>query len=343
MQPTTRTAPLVSLIIPVKNGGQTIDACMRAIRRSYYKNVEIIVVDDHSTDDTPGIARRHECTVLQLVDGNGANRARNYGAQHARGEILIFLDADIMVRRDTVLFAVERLEEEGLDAVVGLYSARHRNENFVSQYKNLWVRYSYLKSPAVIDWLFGAISAIKRTAFEKIGGFDVGLINTQGTEDIELGKRFAQARMNVVLDSDIEVEHLKYYTLRSFIRNEFTRSVGFAELATKLGETVSSVGRGFANVYPSFIISTIISVILLAILAASMTGMVPAWSIVAAAVFYLGMNIRFLNYLEQVRGLFAMLVMIPFLFIDHLVCFAGSVVGVLKGIFSSKSSHEKSS
>jgi hypothetical protein len=55
-----------------------------------------------------------------------------------------------------------------------------------------------------------------------------------------------------------------------------------------------------------------------------------------AVALYLVMNIRFLNYLEQVRGLFAMIVMIPFLFIDHVTCFVGSIVGLLKGFLKKK-------
>ena len=328
--------PFVSIIIPVKNGGATIDACLRAMKHSHYKNLEVIVVDDHSTDNTADIVRYHGCTLLQATEGYGANHARNDGARYAKGEILIFIDADIMVRKDTISITVERLEEDWIDAVVGLYTARHRHENFVSQYKNLWVRYSYLKSPATIDWLFGAISGIRREVFQKIGGFNVGLVNQQGIEDIELGKRFSQANMRVVLDIDIEVEHLKNYTLRSFIVNEFTRSMGFADLATRLGETVSSVGRGFANVYPMFVLSTVFSLVLLGVIAASVVGTVPAWSVAAAVGLYLAMNIRFLNYLEQVRGLFAMIVMIPILLLDHVVCFAGSIAGVLKGLFGKK-------
>jgi glycosyltransferase involved in cell wall biosynthesis len=333
MQIATEQSPLVSIVIPVKNGNATIGSCLQSVKRSYYKNIEVIVVDDHSTDGTAETARLFGCTVLQVTDGQGANHARNVGAQSAQGDILLFIDADIMIRRDTILTAVEKLEEGGIDAVVGLYTARHRHENFISQYKNLWVRYSYLKSPAEIDWLFGAISGIKREAFEKIGGFDTGLRNQQGTEDIELGKRFSQAKMNVLLDIDIEVEHLKSYTLWSFINNEFTRSRGFAELAAQLGETGSSLKKGFANVYPTFVFSTLLSVLVLIIIALSLAGLLPPWYSFAMIGFYLVLNIRFLNYLEQVRGLFAMMVMIPILFLDHLVCFIGSVAGVLKGIF----------
>jgi len=328
--------PLVSIIIPVKNGERTLDACLRSINRSYYKRFEVIVVDDHSTDRTAEIGRSHQCMVFEGPDGHGANNARNFGAKQAKGEVLVFLDSDIVIARETLLGIVETLEDRELDAVVGLYTAKHRHESFVSQYKNLWVRYSYMKSLPAIDWLFGAISGIKRTAFDKLGGFNTDLLARHGHDDIELGKRFARANLNIILNMDIEVEHLKEYSIASFIKNEFNRSMGFAELATRFGETARSMRKGFVNVYPMFVLSTLYSVILVAILIAAYAGAIPAWAAAAAAGLYIGMNIRFLNYLEQVRGLFAMIVMVPYLFLDHLVCFTGSVAGILKGLGSRK-------
>ena len=202
----------------------------------------------------------------------------------------------------------------------------------MSQYKNLWIRYSYIKSPPVIDWLFGAISGIKRKAFAQLGGFNVELLARHGHDDIELGKRFARANLNIVLNMDIEVEHLKRYTLTSFVKNEFHRSVGFAELATKFGETAQSMRRGFVNVYPEFILSTFLSVVVLATVCASILGLISPWQATGTGLLYLFLNIRFLNYLEQVRGLFAMIVMIPFLLLDHLICFMGSGIGFLRGL-----------
>ena len=292
----------------------------------------MLVVDDNSTDDTISIAQRFQCTVVRPGEGSGANNARNVGASKAAGDIFIFIDSDIVIERETILGIVEALDEHGPDAVVGIYTARHRHETFVSQYKNLWVRYSYMKSPPAIDWLFGAISGIKRKAFEQLGGFNAALLARHGHDDIEFGKRAAAAKLNIMLDMDIEVEHLKQYTLTSFIRNEYHRSLGFAELAMSLGETTRSVRRGFVNVYPSFVFSTLFSLILLVIALAGVTGWVSDWWILSALGFYLLLNIRFLNYLEQVRGLFAMLAMIPFLFIDHLVCLIGSFAGIIRGL-----------
>src|SRR6266849_5362391 len=87
--------PLVSVIIPVKNGEATLDACLRSIRRSYYKNYEVLVVDDHSADGTVQTARRYQCNIVEAGDGHGANNARNAGAGKARGEIFLFLDSDV--------------------------------------------------------------------------------------------------------------------------------------------------------------------------------------------------------------------------------------------------------
>jgi glycosyltransferase involved in cell wall biosynthesis len=335
-----RKQPLVSVIIPVKNGGKTIAQCIRSVQRSYYRNFEIIVINDNSSDNSENIARGLQCEVIAATEGTGANNARNIGARTARGDILMFIDADIIVRRETILEIVETLEESYIDAVVGIYTARHRHESFVSQYKNLWVRYSYLKSLPAIDWLFGSISGIKREAFRKLGGFDVGLLARHGHDDIELGKRFARARLNIILNMDIEVEHLKNYNLVSFIKNEFHRSFGFSSLAVRFGETAKSFRMGFVNVYPEFVLSTLFSIFVLMALVLWLIGGLPKWYALTAVGLYLLLNIRFLNYLEQVRGLFAMIFMIPCLFLDHLVCLVGSVVGTLSGLMRGKKGTE---
>jgi glycosyltransferase involved in cell wall biosynthesis len=323
--------PHVSVIIPVKNSNRTLDICLRSIQHSYYKNVEVIVVDDHSTDNCVEVAGKYDCKIIQIRDGEGANNARNIGAQNANGDIFLFIDSDISIRRETILSVVETLEDSSIDAVVGVYTARHHNENLISQYKNLWIRYSYLKSSPTIDWLFGAISGIKRDIFKKTGGFNVELLAHQGNDDIELGKRFSQAKLTIVLNLEIEVEHLKNYTLFSFIRNEFNRSIGFSKLATSLGETKKSLTKGFANIYPEFVISTVFSIVILFLFVAVLSGVCSYRSLMIALGLYLLLNVKFLNYLEQVRGIFAMVVMIPILFLDHVVCFFGSVVGTLKG------------
>jgi glycosyltransferase involved in cell wall biosynthesis len=324
--------PFVSVIIPAKNAGTTVGVVLRAVRKSSYPNYEVILADDHSTDETARIAELAGVNIIRSAAGAGANHARNAGAAGSRGDILIFIDADIVVARDTITTIVESLEDGAADAVVGIYTAKHRHESFVSQYKNLWVRYSYLKSPPAIDWMFGAISGIRRTAFDRIGGFNGDLLARSGHDDIELGKRLAKESVRIALNLECEVEHLKHYTLRSFLLNEFRRSKGFAELAARLGEPGSVLTRGFANVSPVFIVSAFFSVVIVLMLAGGFAGLFSLQVPAAAAGMYLLLNIRFLNYLEQVRGLFAMIAMIPLLFLDHFVCFFGSVSGLIRAV-----------
>ena len=326
--------PLVSVVIPVKNGEATIGACLRSIRRSYYRNLEVIVVDDHSTDRTAEIARSYNAAVVAADErSGGANAARNRGAGEAKGEIVVFIDSDVVVSRETILGIVERLEEEYLDAVVGIYTARHRNDSLFSQYKNLWIRYSYLKSSPEIDWMFGAISGIRKKAFEAIGGFNVDLIAQHGNDDLELGKRLAREQVKIELDMEIEVEHLKEYDFASFVRNEFKRSFGFVLLARRLGEMGGSVRKGFVNVYPSFILATLVTVLGIGALAGWAAGMVSPWWLAILGTAYFALNVRFLNYLEQVRGFFAMLVMVPILVLDQVVCLIGSAAGFVRSLF----------
>ena len=268
--------------------------------------------------------------MVKLEGNGGANAARNFGAKVASGGILVFVDADVRMGRDSLTLIAEIILENEADAVVGLYTTRHRHESFVSQYKNLWVRYSYLKSPPAIDWLFGAISGIRRDAFEAVGGFNETLVARHGTDDIELGKRLALGNLRIYLSQDLEVEHLKYYTVGSFIRNEYERSRGFARLALRFGEVGKSLSRGFANVYPAFVLSTPLAGLVLALAFGAALGWVESSWLIGAAALYGLVNLRFLNYLEQVRGLFAMFAMVPILFIDHLVCLAGVTAGLFR-------------
>ncbi len=335
MSETNNDRTLVSIIVPVKNSSSTLGTCLQSIKKSDYKDYEIIVVDDHSTDQSCDIAREFGCNLIHLIDGHGANHARNLGAKNAKGEVLVFIDSDIVVNRNSIRIIVDALRDD-LDAVVGVYTAKHRNENLLSQYKNLWIRFSYLKSSPAIDWLFGAVSGIKKNIFLEIGGFNVNLLAKHGNDDIELGKRFSRAKANIALNVDLEVEHLKHYSLRTFIKNEFNRSMGFAKLSMDLGETASSLKKGFVNVYPVFVISTIVVIILALLVILSLSGLISHWIALGCFIFYLLINIRFLNYLEQVRGLFSMFAMIPILLVDHLVCSIGSVLGLLKGLFKIK-------
>jgi glycosyltransferase involved in cell wall biosynthesis len=326
-------SPLLSIIIPVYNAAGTLNDCYNSIKESGYINYEIIMVDDASTDNSLNLTEDFDCKIIKLEKNRGANFARNTGAESAKGEILVFMDSDVMLRENTLQNIVRSMKNKKVGSVVGIYAWEYRNENFISQYKNLWIRYSYLKSSPQIDWVFGAISAIRKELFFEIGGFNYNLIARDGNDDIELGKRFAEMGCYIFLNTKVEVFHLKKFTLVSLLKNEFYRSLGFASLAVSFGETGSSLSKGFVNVYPAFIVGTLYSWLLL--LHPLIYLLIPfsVWISLAAILLFVIINIKFLNFFEQARGFFAMLVVIPVLFIDELTCLIGSIFGTVKGFF----------
>src|SRR5712691_8291516 len=84
---------LVSVVIPTRNAARTLDACLRSVRSQTYGRVELVVVDNHSSDRTPEIARQY----ADVFETYGPERSaqRNYGARISSGDYVMFIDADM--------------------------------------------------------------------------------------------------------------------------------------------------------------------------------------------------------------------------------------------------------
>jgi len=119
---TRRRGPLLSIVVPVYQVEEYLDACLTSLRRQYYRSVEIVVVDDGSTDGSRAIAERHAAQdrrVRVVVRENGGlSAARNTGVEAAMGELLTFVDSDDLVHPGGYRAAVESLEASGSDFAI---------------------------------------------------------------------------------------------------------------------------------------------------------------------------------------------------------------------------------
>ncbi len=106
---------MLSILIPLYNAEKYIgDTITRCLQQSY-KDIEIVIVDDHSTDDSLSVARKYECENIHVYENpkKGGNAARNYAFQKSKGEYVKFLDADDYCSPDLLKKQMERLQKDG--------------------------------------------------------------------------------------------------------------------------------------------------------------------------------------------------------------------------------------
>jgi GT2 family glycosyltransferase len=211
--------PTVSVVIPVHDGAALLPRCLESLQASTFP-LECIVVDDRSSDTSASIAEAAGAVVLHARGPRGPAAARNLGAAHASGDLLVFVDADVCVRADTIGRIRLRFEMDGsLDALIGSYDDEPASAGFVSQYKNLLHHFVHQRARTEAATFWTGCGAIRREVFEAAGGFDESYTRPC-IEDIELGYRLRQSGRRIVLDPSIQVKHLKRYRLGSLLRSD---------------------------------------------------------------------------------------------------------------------------
>jgi GT2 family glycosyltransferase len=206
-------------------------ACLQAIQDLRPAPLECIVVDDVSTDDSPRIARAAGATVISTPGQRGPAFARNLGARTARGEILLFVDADVVVPPDALARIVARFSEDAArDAVIGSYDEAPASPDLISQYRNLLHCYTHQRGRARTCGFWTGCGAIRRDVFQAHGGFDEAY-SRPCIEDLELGTRLRQAGRQVWLDKGLQVKHLKRLRFRAMLRTDLVdRAVAWTRL-----------------------------------------------------------------------------------------------------------------
>ena len=172
--------PLVSIIIPTLNSGRFLEKCLISVRRQTYSNIEVIVVDNHSTDKTREIAEKY--ADLVLLKGPERSAQVNFGVKHARGKYVYRVDSDFIVEPFVVEEAVKKCEMEGFDAIC-VHNTSDPNASF-------WARVRKLERDCyVYDKLNVAARFLRKDVFERIGGFDERLV---AAEDYDLHNRLVK-------------------------------------------------------------------------------------------------------------------------------------------------------
>lgn len=224
--------PTVSVIVPVYNGEKFLGQCLGALAASKYSPFEIIVIDDCSTDQSAEISRESGAKVISTEHQSGPAAARNLAAKKVSSDILLFVDADVVVRPDTISKVVESFEKHPeISALFGSYDDAPGEKNFLSQYRNLLHHFVHQNSNTEASTFWAGLGAIRRTVFLSVGGFDCQKYSIPSIEDIELGTRLRTAGYKILLDKNVQAKHLKKWKAVSMLRTDiFCRAMPWSKL-----------------------------------------------------------------------------------------------------------------
>lgn len=322
--------PLVSVIIPNYNYEKTIKACLDSVVRQTYKNIEIIFVDDGSTDRSIELASQYPCKILVNPKNSGASVSRNNGADHSKGEILFFLDSDVALFKDAIENTVNAfLQDKSLGSVCGIYAKEPLyNDSIVEEYRILQGHYWRISSEGYVTPAFVSLGAIRRDVFYEIGKFNEKIAKAS-VEDLEIGFLINQ-NYKLLLTSKVQGYHDDEYKLKVLCSKIFERArlrIPLYFKRKKMSKGFETPSRAIGMLFAGF--STLLLPLCFFHISFLLLGIA---SVLLFILFDLGQYV----FVFKERGLGFLLFFIGAHWVVTVVSFYGLVKGVLDFCFSKK-------
>jgi glycosyltransferase involved in cell wall biosynthesis len=293
--------PQISVIIPARNAARTLPKLLDSLGHSSLMPREIIVVDDASVDATLAICQQYQVRIIQQIERVGPARARNIGAAAASSDILVFLDADVMVMPHTLAQIAQAFRiQPDLIGLSGVYAKIPANEGYFPRYKAALTHF-WFRDCERFESFETACAAISKVIFDRLGGFDERYRGAD-VEDYEFGYRLGQLGP-IRLDNRIEVAHhfpgflknaVNYYQRTRLWATLFWSRRRFDSAATSRREGLGQIGGGLSIVC---LVGTLV--------------LGPIWPVLAwisalggllAGLLFGSINARFFRFLWQEGG-----------------------------------------
>jgi len=209
-----------SVVVPVRNGERVIGRCLRSLTTQDFGNAyEIIVVDDGSTDATARMVGQFPKVRLIRQSPLGPAAARNRGIEAARGDVVLFTDADCVPESGWVREMVTGMTQASAAGAKGTYTTRQ--QSLVARFVQIEyeTKYKRLAKQTTIDFVDTYSAVYRRSVLQEINGFDERFV-TASVEDQELSFRVAERGHRLVFLPRARVEHLHAATLWAYARKK---------------------------------------------------------------------------------------------------------------------------
>jgi len=328
--------PTLSVVVPFFNSAATLNACVRALVAAADDDTEIILADDGSTDggattlDRP-VDRRVQ--VVRSEENIGRGPIRNLGAAVATGEILVFVDSDVVVHPDA-LHQITRAftEDPSRTAVLGSYDEAPTDPGVTSRYRNLLHHHTHHTHGPTATHFWTGLGAVRRSAFEEVGGLDVGRW-ARNMEDVEFGHRIVDGGGRIDLLPSIEGTHLKRFTVRSMVRIDlFNRAIPWAMLMTDRGLRVDPIVTAWPQRLSALGLAAIVGFLLALPFVPASLRLVDAVGVAVGLLLFLVANLGLLRRVRRVDGPRLAVATVPLHLLHTAVAAVGLTVGLGRGL-----------
>jgi len=365
--------PSISVVIPVGNGSAMLGDVLHHIAACDPLPYEVIIVNDHVRDGTLFCVSEYENAPFSLLvvpnreNIRGPASARNTGAEAASGDIVLFVDSDVMlppaffarlcddftgagITAELKRRVRDALQDNGnqpgenLDlgkfvpdaaGVLGIQSDDMIYRNAASVYKNHWMRFTYLRPEGPVHLFYTSGAAIFRDAFLKTSRFDAGYI-TPSVEDTAYGRELAESGVIVYIDRELEYEHRKKYDSRGVLKTDYKRAAELARLILREGrgnnKNQSSVPTGFILSMP---LAAILPLWVIPVALFPDHWIFAAGGFIAHLILFYFLNVEWLGYISA-RAKPILLYSLVFLPLEAAVGFWGGIWGVISYLFGKK-------
>lgn len=289
---------MLSIVIPTYNAKRFIIPLLESVFRNKIEEMEVVIVDDCSTDDTVVTARKYPVNMIELQKNGGPAKARNIGVEASKGDIIFFLDSDVVVLDGTIKEVQEHFERDpSAKCVIGVCSTEPLNKGFVPAYMAMFEYIHLIETPGHKVSVFAPrCGAVKKDFFRKIGGYNESYKGAD-VEDFELARRINRVG-SIILNPKIRVRH-QFANFKQALRIYFKRTVMWVHLLFKIKKLdnagPTSPSNGIAAICAFF---SILSLVLIPYSAFAM-HLFTFFIIV-----YIISNMKWWNFMRNEKGLF---------------------------------------
>ncbi len=289
---------MISIVIPTYNSSKFMPDLLESIFKQAVDDMEVIIVDDCSTDNTVEIVKKYPVRMVQMERNGGPAKARNRGVKEAKGDIIFFLDSDVIVLNGTVREVKEYFQNNpSASCVIGVCATEPLNKGFVPTYMAMF-EYIHLVSArdGKVSVFAPRCGAIKKELFQRAGGYDESYKGAD-VEDFELARRINKIDC-IRLNPKMLVRHQFVNNFNEAVRNYFKRAVMWIQLFLKdkqfdnAGPTAPSNGIAAVCSFLSFFLVFFIPIIPTAI-----------YIYLTLVIIFIISNLRWWNFMRKEAGL----------------------------------------